>query len=63
MSAESRRLARECNEHFAKVVADHPKRYGMFAVLPMPDVEGSLAEIDYALDTLKAEGIALLHQL
>jgi predicted TIM-barrel fold metal-dependent hydrolase len=56
--AESRRLARECNEHFATVVADHPQRYGMFAVLPMPDVEGSLAEIAYALDTLHADGIA-----
>jgi 6-methylsalicylate decarboxylase len=56
--AEARRLARQCNEHFAKVVSDHPQRYGMFAVLPMPDVAGSLKEIEYALDTLKADGIA-----
>jgi 6-methylsalicylate decarboxylase len=58
-AAEARRLARECNEHFAKVVADHPGRYGMFAVVPMPDVEGTLAEIAYALDQLKADGIGL----
>jgi predicted TIM-barrel fold metal-dependent hydrolase len=56
-SNEARRLARECNEHFAKIVADHPARYGMFAVVPMPDVEGTLKEIDYALDTLKADGV------
>jgi predicted TIM-barrel fold metal-dependent hydrolase len=32
----------------------------MFAVLPMPHVDESRAEIAYALDTLQADGIALL---
>ena len=53
-------LAREVNEYGARVVADHKGRYGFFAALPLPDVDASLREIAYALDTLKADGIGLL---
>jgi predicted TIM-barrel fold metal-dependent hydrolase len=57
---QSRKLARSINDYKAQVVRDHPKRFGFFATIPLPDVEGSLKEIEYAFDTLRADGVCLL---
>ena len=53
----ARSLARDCNEFGARMAADHKGRFGVFATLPLPDVEGSLKEAAYALDVLKADGL------
>lgn len=54
------RLARECNEGSARMIADHPNCFGAFAILPLPDVGAAIREAEYALDTLKLEGVCLL---
>ena len=58
--AKARNLARYCNTYAADLIRKHPTRFGALAVLPMPDVLGSLAEIRYALDHLKLDGVGLL---
>jgi 6-methylsalicylate decarboxylase len=58
--AEGRRLARITNDFGAQMVRDHPGRFGLFAALPWPDVEGTLKEIEYVFDVLKADGVGLI---
>ncbi|HEX4328055.1 MAG TPA: amidohydrolase family protein [Burkholderiales bacterium] len=55
-----KRLARENNEYAARLRSDHKGRFGSFAALPMYNADDALREMEYALDVLKADGIALL---
>ena len=57
---EARHWARWVNEFAAGVVAAQPDRFGFFATLTLPDVDGAIAEATHAFDVLKADGIVLL---
>jgi 6-methylsalicylate decarboxylase len=58
--AQARELSRANNEFVAEVVKDRPSRFGLFASLPLPDVDGAAAEAVYALDSLRADGVVLM---
>jgi 6-methylsalicylate decarboxylase len=53
------RFARRCNDYAAELIAQHPKRFGCFGLLPMYDMTAAIAEARYCLETLRFEGISL----
>jgi len=52
-------FARGINDYAAEVKRRHPERFGAYAILPLPDIAASVAELDHALDQLGLDGIAL----
>jgi 6-methylsalicylate decarboxylase len=56
-------LARIVNEATADLVRAAPHRFAGLAVLPLPDIDASLAELSHALDVLALDGVALLSNL
>ena len=55
----ARTLARRVNEYLADVKRNRPDRFGGFAALPLPDIEGSLEQLEYALDVLELDGVSI----
>lgn len=56
----TRNLAHLCNKYSASLIKKYPERFGGFATLPIPDFNASLQELEYALDTLKLDGVVML---
>jgi predicted TIM-barrel fold metal-dependent hydrolase len=59
-AADAARIARESNEYAKRLMQDHPGRFGVFAMLPMPYIDESLKEIEYAFDVLHVDGIGMM---
>jgi predicted TIM-barrel fold metal-dependent hydrolase len=53
------KYARESNEYGARITADSKGRFRFLPVLPLPDIDGCLKEIDYAYSSLKPVGVCL----
>jgi predicted TIM-barrel fold metal-dependent hydrolase len=52
-------MAHDCNNYAAEWMREKPGRFGLFATLSMIDIDRTLKEIEYAFDTLKADGVGL----
>ncbi|KAJ5633192.1 hypothetical protein N7490_009531 [Penicillium lividum] len=54
--------AHDCNVDASKIVAGYPARFGFFATLPLghASMDVVLEELRFALDELKADGIAMV---
>jgi predicted TIM-barrel fold metal-dependent hydrolase len=53
------KIVRICQDYAGEMRRDHPGRFGIFAPLSMMNVDVTLKEIEYAFDTIKADGINL----
>jgi len=62
-SDKTQELARQCNDISTGIIKDYPDRFGAFAVLPLPNIESSILELERALDELKLDGVALLSNI
>lgn len=52
-------MTRRINDFLAQFVEYNPQKYGMLACLPMAFTDDALKEIEYACETLKADGFSI----
>jgi predicted TIM-barrel fold metal-dependent hydrolase len=57
--AFNRNLARQCNDFASSLVQRQSERFGFWASLPLPDVEGTLAEISYVIHSLNSTSFTM----
>jgi len=57
--APSLQALRDNNDYGAKIVADHPTRFGLLAALPTDDPAAAVIEIERAQSDLRADGYAV----
>jgi predicted TIM-barrel fold metal-dependent hydrolase len=55
-----RGITRKTNTYLAEMIKQHPDRFGGFASVPLPDIDGAFEELEYALDELHLDGVVLL---
>jgi 6-methylsalicylate decarboxylase len=56
---EANELARLVNETGSSIIKSHPSQFAALACLPLPDIDAAMTELEYALDVLKLDGVAL----
>lgn len=52
----ARKITREANEYAAELKRKQPEEFGYWASLVLPDVKGSLAELEYVCNNLDPDG-------
>ncbi len=56
----ARKLARTCNDFHLDCISAHPDRFGGFASVPLPDVQGAIDEYEYAVKQSGMDGVVLM---
>lgn len=54
----ARYLTQVTNDAMAQLVSNTNKKFGFYGILPLPDLNDAMKQMEYALDTLHADGLA-----